>query len=187
MNQSSAHPLAYALIDRLNQKRIPGPVIEIGAGKGRNTRALVAAGLDVTPVEDATPYTQLPARSASMAAALSTHAYLHGTSSKLRLGIAELARVLRKGAPVLLTFGSIDDVNYGFGEQIDENTFVPGDGPEKGVPHVYLDRGGVVDLMRGFTIESLEQVDVDAVVGRWAHSESEPPGKRHWFVTASRL
>jgi hypothetical protein len=182
----AAHPLALRLIEDLHRDRSSGPVIEVGTGAGRNTRALTAAGLHVVEVDDATPYTQLPAAQASMAAALSTHAYLHGTTAKLRAGLAELTRVLRPQARAYLTFGSIDDVNYGFGEQVDEHTFAPGDGPEAGIPHVYLDRATAIEFLRGYTIESLEPIDVDAIVGRWAHSSAEPPGKRHWFAVARK-
>jgi hypothetical protein len=182
----AAHPLAQRLIEDLQRERITGPVLEVGSGQGRNTRALVEAGLEVVATDDAAQYTQLPAARESMAAALSTHGYLHGTSPKLRAGIAELARVLRADAPVYLTLGSIDDVNFGFGSQIDEQTFAAGDGPEAGIPHVYLDRDSVTELLRAFTIESLDSVNVDEIVGRWAHDDSEPPGKRHWFVIARK-
>jgi hypothetical protein len=182
----AAHPLAVRLIEDLRRARVSGPVLEVGSGHGRNTRALVAAGLEVLSTDDAAQYTQLPARRGSIVAALSTHAYLHGTAPKLRAGIAELARVLRPGAPAYLTLGSTEDVNYGFGAQIDEYTFAPGDGPEAGIPHVYLDRDAVIEFLRGFTIETLELVDVDRIVGRWAHGEDELPGKRHWFVKALR-
>jgi SAM-dependent methyltransferase len=181
-----AHPLAQRLIDDACRRQPSGPVIEIGAGAGRNTRALAAAGLEVVAIDDAAPYTQLPAARASMEAALSTHGYLHGTASKLRAGIAELARVLRTGARAYVTLGSVDDVNYGFGEQIDEHTFAPGDGPEAGIPHVYLDRHATIEMFCDFTIEELELVDVDRIVGRWAHSSDEPPGKKHWFLIARR-
>jgi hypothetical protein len=182
-----AHPLALRLIENLHAAHATGPVLEIGNGSGRNTRALRAAGLNVIATDDAALYTQLPARRASIAAALSTHAYLHGTAPKLRAGIAELGRVMRTGAQAYLTLGSVEDVNYGFGEAIDELTFAPGDGPEAGIPHVYFDRDGVVQLLRGLAIESLELVDVDAIVGRWAHADDEPPGKRHWFAVARKL
>lgn len=170
------------MIEELRRECAVGPVLEIGSGHGRNTRALTAAGFEVVSTDDAAPYTQLPAANESMGAAVSTHAYLHGTTPKLRAGIAELARVLRPRAAAYFTLGSIDDVNYGFGAQIDEHTFAPGDGPEAGIPHVYLDRAAVVELLRGFTLESLDSVDVDGVVGAWAHAQDEPPGKRHWFV-----
>ena len=47
------------------------------------------------------------------AAAFSTHGYLHGTVAKLRLGFAELRRVLRRGAPIVITLGSIEDARFG--------------------------------------------------------------------------
>ena len=60
------HPLALDLIERLRDR--PGArVLEIGAGSGRNTRALIGAGLRVQAPPDSGPY----------AAALSTHALLH--------------------------------------------------------------------------------------------------------------
>lgn len=182
-----AHPLAQRLIEDLRGAHVTGPVLEVGNGSGRNTRALLAAGLHVIATDDAALYTQLPAQRASIVAALSTHAYLHGTAPKLRAGIAELARVMQAGAPAYLTLGSVEDVNYGFGEAVDELTYAPGDGPEAGIPHVYLDRDEVMRLLRGFAIESLELVDVDAIVGRWAHADDEPPGKRHWFVVARKI
>ncbi|HUA09530.1 MAG TPA: hypothetical protein VMA98_09670, partial [Candidatus Acidoferrales bacterium] len=61
------HPLALALIERLRER--PGAeVLEVGAGSGRNTPALIAAGLRVGSEPARGPY----------AAALSTHALLHG-------------------------------------------------------------------------------------------------------------
>lgn len=179
------HPLAERLIARYCEAGLSGPVIEIAAGAGRNTRALVAAGLDVVATRDDEPYTQLPGGRETYAAALSTHGYLHGTTAKLRVGLGELRRVLRAGAPVFLTLGSIADERFGFGEMLDEQTYAPGDGPELGIPHAYFDRDTAAEILRGFTIETLEEVDVDAVVGRWAHDEFQR-GMRHWFAVATK-
>jgi len=179
-----AHPLARRLFERLAGDT--GPVLVVGDGGGRNSRALRAAGLSVVAIPDAAPYTQFPATAKTYAGALSTHAYLHGTAPKIRAGIAELARVLKPNAPALLTFGSIQDVRYGFGDRVDEHTFAPGDGPEQGVPHAYFDRDAVLEVLRPFTIVSLEEVIVDDIVGKWAHLENEPPGKVHWFVEARK-
>jgi SAM-dependent methyltransferase len=177
----SAHILSEALI---SGGPYDGPVLEVAAGKGRNTRALVAAGLDVRTTADEHPYTQLPFADATFAAALSTHGYLHGTVAKLRAGLAELRRVLRPGAIAYITLGSIEDERFGLGLALDDNTFAPGEGDEQGIPHAYFDRDGVVELLRGFEIRSLEHVDAAAHVGRWAHAD--PSGIRHWFVTAAR-
>lgn len=144
------------------------------------------AGLEVIATPDEAPYTQLAAPSKAFDGALSTHAYLHGSASKIRSGIAELARVLRSGAPALLTFGSIHDVRYGFGDRLDVHTFAPGDGPERGVPHAYFDRDALLEALRPLNVVSAEEVAVDDIVGKWAHLDEEPPGKVHWFVEARK-
>jgi hypothetical protein len=181
-----AHPLAERLIALARERPLAGPVIEIGLGSGRNTRALVDAGIALVSVPDDVPYTQLPGHRESYGAALSTHAYLHGISSKLRGGIAELRRVLMPGAPAFLTLGSIKDARYGLGVPLDDRTFAPGDGDEAGIPHAFFDRDGVLELLFGFTIDALEEVDADATAGRWAHPGGEPSGRVHWFVQAHR-
>lgn len=178
-----AHPLASRLATIYRERSLTGPILEIAAGRGRNTRALLDLGLQVVSTRDDEPITQLPGGRNSYAAALSTHGYLHGTTPKLRAGLAELRRVLRAGAPIAITLGSIGDARFGFGTALDDNTFAPGDGDEAGIPHAYFDRDGVRELLRGlFTLESLEEVGVDAIVGRWAHTSEM--GMRHWFVLA---
>ncbi len=161
-------------------------MLEIAAGAGRNTRAFAAAGIPLVATADADPYTQLPGGRDAYAAAFSSHGYLHGAVAKLRAGIAELRRVLRAGAPVAITLGSIQDARYGFGEALDEWTFAPGDGPEKGVPHAYFERAGVAELLHGFRIESLDDVDATEIVGEWAHPEDSPQRIFHWFVIATK-
>src|ERR1700733_11423871 len=163
------HPLAERLIERYRAAAWTAPVLEIAAGVGRNTRAFEAAGVPIVATPDDAPYTQLPGERGAYAGALSSHGYLHGATAKVRAGLAELRRVLAPGAPVYITLGSIHDERFGFGEALDEWTFAPGDGPEMGIPHGYFDRDTIVELLRGFTIESLEEVDATSIVGEWAH------------------
>jgi hypothetical protein len=184
-SEQGPHPLAQRLIARAADDTLAGPVLEVGTGSGRNTRALVDAGIAVVSVPDETPYTQLPGTHENYGAALATHAYLHGASDKVRAGLAELRRVLRRGAPVFLTLGSLRDARYGLGIRFDDRSFAPGDGDEAGIPHAYFDRDGVIEAMRGFKIDALEEVDADATAGRWAHS-GEPAGRVHWFVIGTR-
>ncbi|MBV8424055.1 MAG: hypothetical protein JO349_02605 [Candidatus Eremiobacteraeota bacterium] len=176
--------MALRLYERL--RGTAGPIIVVGDGRGRNSRALRNAGLVVVAIPDEAPYTQLTAGPRSFTGALSTHAYLHGTSAKIRSSVAELARVLQTGAPAFLTFGSIQDVRYGYGEQLDANTFAPGEGPEQGVPHAYFDRDGVIEVLAPFDLVSAEEMIVDDIVGKWAHLDTDPPGKVHWFIEATK-
>jgi len=181
----TAHPLAEELAARYRFAGLTGPIIEIALGSGRNARYLVDSGIPVVSTRDDESFTQLPGGRNRYGAALSTHGYLHGTVPKLRLGFAELRRVLRRGAPIAITLGSIEDARFGLGIPFDETTFAPGDGPEAGIPHSYFDRAGVFELLAPtFTVESLCDVNVDSIVGRWAHEA--PSGMRHWFVTARR-
>ncbi|MEA2688625.1 MAG: hypothetical protein QOD51_1232 [Candidatus Eremiobacteraeota bacterium] len=183
----TAHPLAERLIRDAREHALDGPVIEVGTGSGRNTRALVEAGVPNVSVPDSTPYTQLPGTRDNYGAALSTHAYLHGASPKLRAGIAELRRVLRPGAPAYLTLGSIKDARYGLGIPLDERSFAPGEGDEAGIPHAYFDRDGVIEVLLGFDIDAMDEVEVDDIVGRWAHgADDDVAGRVHWFVVARR-
>jgi len=202
------HPLAERLIAEYLAAGLSGPVLEIAAGRGRSTQAFVAAGIPIVATADADPYTQLPGARDAYAAAFSSHGYLHGAAAKVRAGFAELRRVLRPGAPVFVTLGSIHDERFGFGEALDEWTFAPGDGPEKGVPHAYFEQDEIPRLLAGYTLESLAEIDATEIVGTWAHpadggspAESglpleaanakdsrrqKPPRILHWFVVARK-
>ena len=180
------HPLAERLIRRYLAAGLSGPVLEIAAGAGRSTGAFTAAGIPVVATADEDPYTQLPGGRDAYAAAFSSHGYLHGAVAKLRAGFAELRRVLAPAAPIAVALGSIHDERYGFGEAIDEWTFAPGDGPEKGVPHAYFEADTIPELLRGFTIASLEEVDAAEIVGRWAHPDEPQQRIAHFFVEAHK-
>lgn len=181
-----AHPLASALAEIYRDRGLRGPILEIAGGSGRNTRYLVEAGFEVLSTRDDEPYTQLPGGRDTFAAALSTHGYLHGAVPKLRIGLAELRRVLQPGASIAITLGSMHDARFGFGEMVDENTYAAGEGDEAGIPHAYFDRDGVTELMKsGYKIVLLEEVNVDDLVGRWAHEN--PVEMWHWFVIARAI
>jgi hypothetical protein len=181
------HPLAERLIARYRAAGWTAPVLEIAAGAGRNSRAFQAAGIPLIATRDDEPYTQLPGERESYAAAFSSHGYLHGATAKIRAGFGELRRVLVAGAPLYVTLGSIHDERFGFGEALDEWTFAPGDGAERGIPHAYFDRDTIVDLLRGFTIEVLDEVDATTIVGEWAHASGDLITPiHHWFVVATR-
>ncbi|HEY6325109.1 MAG TPA: methyltransferase domain-containing protein [Candidatus Cybelea sp.] len=184
----AAHPLARALIARLGPGS-DGPVLDFAAGSGRNTRALRAAGLRVVPVADSIAESAAPLAgiTARFAAALSTHGLLHGTPSIIANRVASIARRLEPDGLLYATFGSSRDARFGEGKRIDDWTFAPEDGDERGVVHGYFDRERLTALLEPhFAAESLEERSVDDVVGAWAHRESPLRGAVHWFVIAVR-
>ncbi|HZZ65875.1 MAG TPA: hypothetical protein VFE17_10280 [Candidatus Baltobacteraceae bacterium] len=177
-----AHPLAVRLIEALPAG---ARVIEIGAGRGRNTEALQAAGMHVQAIADpdAPHFATQPE---SFDAALSTHAFLHGTLESAAHMIAAAARALRAGAPLYCTFASVSDARFGKGRKLGEATYAPEEGAEAGVAHVYFDRKRLVDLLEPlFTIDELTETPADTTVGRWAHADP-PAGTVHWFVRACK-
>ena len=117
------HPLTLELIDRL-RARPHATVLEVGAGSGRNTHALHAAGFRVVCLDDA----------ATAAAALSTHALLHGTPASISELLHRIAEHVEGGAPLYATFGSVRDRRYGRGRLIEERVYAPQDGDERDVP-----------------------------------------------------
>ncbi len=164
-------------------------MLDFAAGSGRNARALRDAGLRVVSVADGVAESAMPLTgiTARFAAALSSHGLLHGSPAKVAHKVAAIARRLEPGGLLYATFGSSRDERFGKGERIDAWTFAPAEGDERGVPHGYFDRQRLVSLLeRCFTIESLEERDVDDVVGVWAHRESPPRGAVHWFAIAAK-
>ncbi len=173
----AAHPLARALIARLPRG---ARVLEIGHGSGRNHRALEAAGFAVVHFDAQVE----PPEGA--AGALSTHALLHGSPEEIAAVLAALARRLVGGAPLLATFGSRRDARFGKGTALGPTTFAPTEGDERGVAHSFFDEAALRAILAAdFAIEELREVEVDAVVGGWAHASSPLRGAVHWFLTAS--
>lgn len=180
-----AHPLAAALIERLGERR-GARVLEVACGRGRNTAALRAAGLDVTALADDDLRVPTVTANARFDAALSTHGFFHGTDGAVERLVTDTLRALKSGAPFYATFASTADARFGHGERIGENVYAALSGDEAGVPHVYYDERRLRKLLDPqVTIDSLEEIDASAIVGRWAHAVM-PHGTVHWFVRARR-
>ncbi len=170
------HPLALALIERLRE-RAAACVLEIGAGSGRNTRALRAAGLRACTLPVQQP----------CAAALTTHALLHGTPASIAAQLDDIADALEPAASLFATFASVRDARYGIGAAIEPHVYAPAQGDEAGVAHAYFDEARLRALLSPrFRIESLREVSVDEVAGTWAHQQAPLHGAVHWFVVADR-
>ncbi len=170
------HPLARALLERVGG-RSGARVLEVGAGSGRNTRALAAAGLEVVGLESGL----------YAVAALATHALLHGTPQTIGNALGSIARLLQPGAPLFGTFGSVRDARYGSGIEIEPHVYAPEAGDEAGVAHTYFDEQRLRAIMAAdWEIESAREVAVDAIAGTWAHPQTPLRGAVHWFLIATK-
>lgn len=118
-------------------------------------------------------------------AVLSTHGLLHGNVAAIARNVTRIAALLEKGGPFYATFGSVRDARFGQGERLDQFTFAPNDGDERGVVHAFFDRDRLAQLLsRHYVIETLEENAVDEVAGSWAHTARPLSGAVHWFVIA---
>jgi hypothetical protein len=165
----------------------PRRVLDFASGSGRNTAALRRAGFEVVAIDDPAAATPEPFAGVAgqFAAALSTHGLLHGNVATIARNVAQIAALLEIAGPVYATFGSVRDARFGQGERLDEFTFAPTQGDERGVAHAYFNRERLTELLeRHFVIESLEEHAVDEVVGRWAHEERPLSRAVHWFAVA---
>jgi SAM-dependent methyltransferase len=203
----SPHPLARELAAFLAAQLTPH-VLLVGYGNGRNVPALIHAGARITILEeDAERARSAAARFATDArvnvnraayhepipeattfdGALCTHALLHGTPASIGAAVARICDRLHSGAPFFLTLGTKSDPRYGTGRAAGPDTYAPESGSERGVPHAYFDAAGARALLRGFTLERLEESSAAETAGSWAHTGAESATLRHWFVRASRV
>jgi hypothetical protein len=185
---SAPHPLAEDLINRLHS----GPktrVLDFASGRGRNGEALRRAGLRVVSVSDEEAASDGPVRAAAgpFTAVLSTHGFLHGTAAAIAARMRAVAKRLAGDGLFYATFGSVRDARFGHGHRIDESTYTPMDGDERGVAHAYFDREALLTILEpNFVVESLREERVDQIAGSWAHPTRPLGGAVHWFVIARK-
>lgn len=180
--------MAAALIERLHADDAPR-VLDFASGRGRNSAAFRAAGFTVVEVDDAAAASPEPLRDISdwFDAAISTHGLLHGTNDAIASRVHAIAQRLRSGGLLYATFGSSRDERFGQGLRLSDWTFARLDGDERGVVHTFFDRDRLNALLKPyFEAESVEEIGVDDVAGRWAHSTIPLQNAVHWFVMARK-
>jgi hypothetical protein len=178
-----AHPLVLVLAEMLHERR-GARVLEFGSGSGRNTRALHALGFDLVSIPDGE---KPPRRSAPFAAAIATHALLHGRIVEITEHLDALADALETGGLFVATFASVRDARFGTGTPVEPFVFAPTEGDETGVPHAFFDRERLHEILAPrFEIETMDEYSVDRIAGRWAHRTTRLRGAVHWFVVARR-
>jgi SAM-dependent methyltransferase len=180
----------------------PVAALDLGCGVGRHALLFARLGLATTAIDMAeqglaevhrtagdegleiaterAPMTALPFAEASFDYVLAFNVIYHGDPDIVGRSFAEIARVLRPGGIFQGTMLSKRNAGFGVGTEVAPNTFVrdaaaDGDDSDKAHPHFYCNAAELVDLLAGFELKSLRDV------------EQKKAGAWHWQFVAERL
>ena len=105
----------------------------------------------------------------------------HTDSKGIRKVISEIERVLAPNGTMFITLCSKDTWSFREADlpMLDDCTRIRMDGPEKGIPHVYVDIPDIKDILSGFTLTRVRHIDDCLVDGRWQSS-------KHYHIEARR-
>ena len=74
----------------------------------------------------------------------------HNTIDNIKKCISEMYRTLKINGLVMTTFISTRSSEYGKGQLVARNTYIPTSGPEEGVIHHFVDKDELDELMQDF-------------------------------------
>jgi SAM-dependent methyltransferase len=157
-------------------------VLDLGSGSGRHVVALARHGFAVSGI-DASPEgiratrqwlaeeglaaalhlgsmaERLPYEDAAFDAVVSVQVIHHADLATIREVVQEIRRVLKEGGFLFVTVPSLRNQGERF-EQVEPHTFIPVDGPERGLPHHIFTPKSLRAVFRGLDIIG---VHLDAV------------------------
>ena len=155
-------------------------VLDIGAGKGRHAFFFAENDFQVSAV-DYSPssialikqtaeegnlavdarvcdMTQLPYENESFDCVICFHTIYHTDYEGMRKAVSEIGRVLKKNGEAYITFNSKENVKFQEEETADGFTMIPKEGREAGIPHCYVNKLDIEELLGRFKIISLNKV-----------------------------
>ncbi|MDN5276115.1 MAG: hypothetical protein PWR01_80 [Clostridiales bacterium] len=193
---------SYFIAQKWKDKNIK-KVLDFGCGLGRHSIYFAKQGFHVSAFdlsEEATDHLKswaekenlsieiknadmlkLPYDDNSFDAIFAYHVISHTDSLGIKKIINEMTRVLRIGGEIYITLCSKE--SWSFKEagypKLDENTVIKTDeGPEKGIPHFYVNLDDILDLLANYNIESIRHKEECYFSGKKLNS-------KHYFISAS--
>ena len=178
-------------------------ILDLGCGLGRHSILFAKKGFKVTSV-DLSEYSishlrdweereqlyirskvcdikKLPFSDSAFDCIFSYHVVSHTDSDGIHQILDEIKRVIKPGGEIYLSLCSKDDWTFedaGF-PRIDENTVIKTyEGPEKGIPHFYVNLNDVRSLFADFNIQQIRHIDDCYNQGKIKHT-------MHYYITAT--
>jgi 2-polyprenyl-3-methyl-5-hydroxy-6-metoxy-1,4-benzoquinol methylase len=94
---------------------------------------------------------RFPSSDAFFDAVVSVQVIHHTDLATIRGIIAEISRVLKRGGLLFITVPKLRNQAKSF-EEVEPNTLIPLDGPERGLPHHYFTPNELREVLKGFHI-----------------------------------
>jgi ubiquinone/menaquinone biosynthesis C-methylase UbiE len=124
---------------------------------------------------------QIPVDDESYDAAVSLYAIEHGARDDVKNSVEELRRVLKRDGLLLVTLSSDKDGLKSVGQLVAPGTYVPKEGPERGISHFLATREDIADFFSAFEMLEL------AHVSSWLSTlNSDKRLEAHWVVIARK-
>jgi len=179
-------------------------VLDWGCGAGRNLAYLAGKGFEMTGMDpsergikaarelleskklrgelEVVEPGPIPVEDESYDAVLSLFAIEHGVRDEVKKSVEELHRVLRRGGLSLITLSSGEDSMRAVGQLVAPGTYVPTEGPEKGIQHYLTERGDIDEFFSG-----QELLELSHVCSWLSALKSDKRLEAHWAVIARRI
>ena len=161
-------------IVRLLKDRGANTVLDLGSGTGRHVVYLAGSGFSVFGLDnspegihitrqwladaglDANLQLQsmtekLPYEDAFFDAVISVQVIHHADRAAIREVVQEITRVLKRGGFLFVTVPKLRNQGTRF-KKLEANTFIPLDGPERGLPHHYFTPAELREVFNGYDI-----------------------------------
>jgi SAM-dependent methyltransferase len=183
-------PVITQFIQSLSERGLCS-VLDLGCGSGRHVIHMIQNGLRVTGLDNAPTALKLsaewlveeglagglvlsdmrqplPFMDGSFDAVLSTQVIHHARLETVIGTAREIDRITRRGGMILISVPSLEAVREDSQEftEIEPNTFLPLDGPEKGLPHHVFSAAELECLFPGFLVLDLREVGGRVIVLR---------------------
>jgi tellurite methyltransferase len=174
-------------------------VLDFGCGAGRHLKYLEGqqystTGMDIAPnglhaaratlsgasfpvrLVRADMSDPLPFSTDSFDSVISIHVIFHNPVQIIKRTLSEIHRVIKPGGIFLVTFNATFSTRFGKGIELEEGTWIPDIGVDRGIPHHFSTLKDAAALMDDFKVTNihLEEIAQEGAVSA------------HWIVTAQK-